>query len=112
MYRSVHLTYWSTAMNDLSICGDACNCVKCRNKITEEAITTDKNNTPVGFASWCWGADLGYDDYQGMATERGIPPLNKADFEYVHNWWDKSLAASTKQRYYLTYQPFDNNDSF
>lgn len=55
---------------------------------TEDQITKSTNNTPIGFASWCWGADFGYDDYQGMATERGIPPLSKPDFEYIHNWWD------------------------
>lgn len=55
---------------------------------SEEAIRTEPNTTPIGFASWCWGAEFGYDDYQGMATERGIPPLNKADFEYICNWWN------------------------
>nr|DAL41191.1 MAG TPA_asm: hypothetical protein [Caudoviricetes sp.] len=62
---------------------------------TKEAIISEKNDTPVGFASWCWGADFGYEDYQGMATERGIPPLSKPIFEYIHNWWNEQLAQST-----------------
>lgn len=66
--------------------------------ITEEAIRTEKNNTPVGFASWCWGADLGYDDYQGMATERGIPPLSKAEFDYIHNWWNAQWDEIAKAK--------------
>lgn len=61
--------------------------------ISEDLIKSAKNDTPVGFASWCWAAGIRYPDYQGMATERGIPPLNEEDFNYIWNWWDEQYYA-------------------
>ena len=52
-----------------------------------------KNNTPVGFASWCWAADIGYDEYQARATEKRITPLSEEDFNFVNNWWEQQYHA-------------------
>lgn len=62
-------------------------------KITKQQIITEKNNTPVGFASWCWAADIGYDEYQARATEKGITPLSEEDFNFVINWWKEQYYA-------------------
>lgn len=66
--------------------------------ITEEAIRTEKNNTPVGLASWCWGANMDYAQYLELAKTAGIEALNSQGFHYVHNWWDEQWDEIAKAK--------------
>lgn len=60
---------------------------------TEEEMTKSNNRTPVGLASWCWGARINYVGYQTLAAEQGIAPLNKAEFTYIQNWWNEQWSG-------------------
>ena len=62
-------------------------------KITKQQIITEKNNTPIGLASWCWSAGIQYDGYLNMCKKHNIEPVTEEEFNFVINWWEEQYYA-------------------
>lgn len=65
---------------------------------TKEQITNSTNDTPIGLASWCWGADIDFNGYCDFCNDIAISPVSQEAFEYIHNWWNAQWNAIEKAK--------------
>lgn len=65
---------------------------------TEEQITKSTNDTPIGLASWCWGADIDFNGYCDFCNDIAISPVSQEAFEFIHNWWNTQWNAIEKAK--------------